>query len=61
MVFVARHLRYDLPERVVELLTNEEVWITYAKYDKPIIIVGNYGSLVMKGDWFLGRTAEKVD
>jgi hypothetical protein len=60
MVFVARHLRYDLPEPVADLLTQKEAW-GYAKYDKPIILVGQYGSLVMKGDWFVGRTRERVD
>jgi hypothetical protein len=61
VVFVARHLRYDLPEPVADLLGREEVWNTYAPFDKPIVLIGEYGSLLVKGDWFVRPKTERVD
>jgi hypothetical protein len=52
LVFVARHLRYDLPDEIAAMLSDDRVWNHYVNFDKPIVLVGRYGSLMMKGDWF---------
>lgn len=60
-VFVARVLRYNLPDPVAALLADDKVWNSYVKFDKPVILIGQYGSLLVKGDWFLRPEEMEVD
>jgi nucleotide-binding universal stress UspA family protein len=63
MVFVARHLRYDLPPAVAEHLGKPGVFIAEVPRDPDVIVVGKYGIYRLSGynNWFAGRTAERVD
>jgi hypothetical protein len=58
MVFVARHLRYDLPEPVATHLGRPGVFIAEVPHEKPIIVIGECASYRVLGDWFIGSTTK---
>jgi hypothetical protein len=57
MVFVARSLRYDLPDPVVCHLKRPGVFLADVPHDKPILVIGECAAYRVHGDWFVGHTA----